>query len=69
MKKTAYWIQRSHLSRQDEYECSACGFFADKPYRTCPHCQRMMKGLRYDPSCVDYIETLDAIFDNDKKNR
>ena len=34
----ARWIQRTHLFRKDEYECSACGFKGDKPYKVCPRC-------------------------------
>ena len=62
-KKSAYWIQRTHLIRKDEYECSACGFCADKPYKTCPKCAMTMKNSKYDPSWVDEMEILDTILD------
>ena len=65
MKKTAQWIQHTHLFRKDAYECSACGCRADKPYRTCPRCGLPMKGSKYDPSWVDEIEAIDAIFDDE----
>ncbi|MBR3381783.1 MAG: hypothetical protein IKG85_01920 [Clostridia bacterium] len=61
-KKTAHWIRRTHLFRKDEYECSACGFCADKPYKTCPHCGLPMKGSEYDPYWVDEMAIFDDIF-------
>ena len=60
----ARWIQRTHLVRKDEYECSDCGFKADKPYRLCPRCNTAMNGSKYDPSWVDEMEVFDAIFDD-----
>ena len=61
-KKTAYWIQRTHLFRKDEYECSACRRRFDKPYVECPGCGRKMTRSKYDPSWVEEIETMDALF-------
>ena len=63
-KKTAQWIQHTHLFRTDEYECSVCGSRTDKPYRTCPSCGVPMKGSKYDPSWVDEMEMIDAILDD-----
>ena len=63
-KKSAHWIQRTHLFRKDEYECSACGGRVDKPYKTCPNCGLPMKGSKYDPSWVDEMEAMEAIFDD-----
>ena len=60
--KTAYWIQKTHLFRADEYECSACGRRFDKPYVQCPYCGRKMTKSKYDPTWVDEIETMDALF-------
>ena len=62
--KTAYWIQRTHFFRKDEYECSACKVLADKPYKVCPRCGRPMKGSKYDPSWVDELELIDAMLDD-----
>ena len=64
MKRAARWIRHTHLFRKDEYECSACGFKADKPYRICPCCGLLMKGSKYDPSWVDEMEMMDAIYDD-----
>lgn len=64
MKKTAKWTQKTHLFLKDEYECSACGARTDKPYRTCPRCGLPMRGSKYDPSWVDEMEAIDAIFDD-----
>ena len=46
-KDTAYWIQKTHLLRADEYECSACG--------------RNMTKSKYDPTWVDEAEMLDIL--------
>ena len=59
-KKTAHWIRHTHLFRKDEFECSVCGFMADKPYKTCPHCGEQLKGSKYDPFWIDEIELLKA---------
>ena len=64
MAKTARWIRHTHLFARDDYECSACGTRASKPYRVCPRCGAPMKGARYDPSWVDEMEMFDAIFDD-----
>ena len=59
-RKDDCWIQYAHLFRRDEYECTACGFFADKPYITCPNCGRTIKGVKYKASWVDEIEGIDV---------
>ena len=63
MKKKGYWIQRTHIFQNDEYECSVCKNRTDKPYSVCPRCGSQMKGSRYDPSWVDEMELIDAIMD------
>ena len=60
-KDTARWIQKTHLLRADEYECSACGRRFDKPYERCPKCGRNMTKTRYDPTWVDEAEMLDIL--------
>jgi rRNA maturation endonuclease Nob1 len=60
-KKTAYWIQKTHLLRADEYICSACGRRFDQPHIQCPHCGRHMTKSRYDPTWVDEAEMLDIL--------
>lgn len=62
--RKAYWTQRTHMFRRDEYECSSCGNCTDKPYKTCPFCGKPMKGLKYDPFDVDEMEMLDMIIDD-----
>ena len=64
MKKSAHWIQKTHLFRRDEYECSACALRTDRPFKVCPNCGLPMKGSKYDPSWVDEMEAIDAIFDD-----
>ena len=63
-KKTGSWIRRTHLFRRDEYECSACGFRTDRPYRICPYCGVSMCGSRYDPTWVDEAEAVSALFED-----
>lgn len=61
----AHWIRKTHLFRRDEYVCTRCGYFADKPYRECPGCKsRMWKG-KYDPGWVDEMEAMSALMDDD----
>lgn len=61
-EETAYWIQKTHMMRADEYECSSCGASFDKAYSRCPNCDLEMTKIEYDPSWVDEIETMDALF-------
>ena len=61
--QNARWIRHTHLFRRDEYECSYCGYYADRPYAACPHCGRQMKRSRYRADWVDELEGLDAIDD------
>lgn len=63
--KSAYWTQKTHLFRSDEYICSSCKRSCEKPYKTCPSCGASMKKAKYDPSWVDEAEGLSAIFDDD----
>lgn len=63
-QKAAKWIQRTHLFRKDEYECSCCGSRTDKPYIVCPGCGRPIKGSKYNAFWVDEIEAIDAVFDD-----
>ena len=63
--KNAYWIQRTHFLRADEYICSACGASCRKPVRVCPACGAAMKKTKYDPSWVDEAEELSIIMDDD----
>ena len=63
-KKSAHWIQRTHIFHKDEYECSACKSRTGKPYKVCPHCGLRMKGSKYDPSWVNEMEMIDAIIDD-----
>ena len=61
-QKTAYWSQKTHLLRADEFICSECGTVSDKGYGTCPGCGARMKKSKYDPSWVDEAEFLDTFF-------
>ena len=61
-ERTAYWTQKTHFLRADEYECSGYGRRYGKPYVKCPGCGRKMTKSKYDPTWVDEIETMDALF-------
>ena len=61
-KDTAFWTQKTHLFRPDEYECSACGRRFARPSAECPHCGRRMTKSKYDPSWVDEAEIMDIFW-------
>ncbi len=63
--KQAHWTRRTHLFREDEYVCSACGASCRKPGPSCPACGATMKKTKYDPSWVDEAEGLSAMLDQD----
>lgn len=63
-KKHGKWIQHTHFLKNDEYECTNCGYIADRPYATCPSCGNDMNGSDYDPEWVDEMEIIDMIFDD-----
>lgn len=58
----AYWIQKTHLFRSDEYICSACGCSAYRAYKKCPSCESNMSKSKYNPSWVDEAEMMDIFF-------
>ena len=66
MKKEskAFWIQKTHLFRADEYICSKCGHTAKKALKQCPQCGSGMTKSKYDPTWVDEMEFGDAVFDD-----
>lgn len=61
----AYWVQKTHLFKADEFICSRCGAAFHEPYKTCPTCSAVMSKSKYDPSWVDEAEGLSAIIDDD----
>jgi rubrerythrin len=63
--KTAFWTQKTHLFRADEYICSSCQTASKKPYKECPNCGARMKKGKYEPSWVDEAEGLSALLDDD----
>lgn len=58
--KKAYWTQRTHLFRADEFICSACKHVAAGPKKKCPYCGAIMKNTKYDPNWVDEIEFMEG---------
>ena len=60
----AYWVQKTHIFKADEYICSKCGYSAKKPMKQCPRCEMRMTKSKYDPTWVDEMEFFDAIFDD-----
>ncbi len=63
--RLAYWTQKTHLFRSDEYICSACRASSNKAYSVCPVCGASMKKTKYDPSWVDEAEELSAMLDDE----
>ena len=57
----AHWIKNTHLFDPDDYECSACGAKADRPYDRCPNCGREMRGAKDGSSWVDEAAFMDFI--------
>ncbi|MCQ2400791.1 MAG: hypothetical protein MJ059_02580 [Lachnospiraceae bacterium] len=62
--QNAYWIQKTHLLRSDEYICSVCGHTANNAYKQCPSCGSNMGRNKYDPSWVDEAEMMDIFFED-----
>ncbi len=62
--KKARWVRKSHLFKADEYYCSACGTFSERPGRYCAACGARMKGVKADAGWVDEMEALDAFLDD-----
>ena len=65
MKRTPYWIRRTHLLRADEYICSECGAVSEKPWSTCPRCGTVLEKVSYSPSWVDEAEMISSLTDDD----
>ena len=61
-EKSGYWVQKTHLLKQDEYVCSSCGASYKKPFKNCPSCGMIMRSSKYAPSWVDEAEMLDTFF-------
>lgn len=61
----AYWVQKTHLFKADEYICSRCSGSFEKRYKTCPNCGAIMGKTKYNPTWVDEAEGLSAILDED----
>ena len=61
LSQKAYWTQKTHLLRADEYICSACGNVSGKAYKQCPSCGSKMSKSKYDPSWVDEAEIMDIL--------
>ncbi|MBO4627659.1 MAG: hypothetical protein J5645_06765 [Lachnospiraceae bacterium] len=64
MKQHPHWIRRTHVFRNDEFECSVCGARAERAARCCPKCGAAMKGVKSDSGWIDELEAADAFFDD-----
>ena len=60
-EEVAYWTQKTHLLRADEFICSGCGNVERKAHKICPSCGARMKKSKYDPTWVDEAEILDIL--------
>lgn len=58
------WIQHDHFFRDNEYECSSCGYISDRPHPVCPGCGKKMNGSEYDPSFIDELEEMEMILED-----
>ncbi len=58
-EKKSEWIQKTHILRDDEFICRACGLKAEKPFKICPGCGAKMKKTKYIASWVDEEDFLD----------
>ena len=65
MNKSAYWIVKTHILRDDEYYCSACRARADRKYKICPNCGLPMKGKKSDLGWIDEMEMMDIMLEDD----
>ena len=64
MMKKAQWIQHTHVFKDDDYECSVCGYLSEEPYSICPGCGNRMAGSQYDPAWIDEMEEIDMILED-----
>ena len=64
--KHPYWVQHSHLFKDDEYRCSKCGYKSDWPKPVCPGCGAKMGASRDDANWVDEAEIMDILFGEDE---
>ena len=64
MERSAYWIRHTHVFRDDEYECSACGCTTTEPYPICPECGSSMDGSKSDLNWIDEMEELDMMLED-----
>ena len=64
MERSAYWIRHTHILRDDEYECSACGYLSEEPYAVCPECGSGMGGAKSDLNWIDEMEELDMMLED-----
>ena len=64
MKRTPYWIRKTHLMRADEFVCSECGVLSPKPYKVCRNCGTRLEKTSYSPSWVDEMEKFSSLMDD-----
>lgn len=64
MVKSPYWICHTHILRDDEYECSACGYLSKEPYTVCPDCGSRMDKTESDLNWIDEMEELDMMLED-----
>ena len=62
-KNVPHWIRRTHLFKNDVYECSVCRVNAKKPVKRCPGCGSAMQGVEYDAGWMDEMAEFDAMFE------
>ncbi len=47
-KEDSQMDPHTHILRRDDYECSACGFLADRYFTACPRCSASLEHAEYE---------------------
>lgn len=56
-----FLTRRTHLFREDEYECSVCHAVFDRSFKECPNCKAKPSKTKYDPSWVTEMAEYDEL--------
>ena len=62
-KKKTTVTRQTHLFKQDDFVCNACGYRAKKAFKVCPGCGAGVKSVKKDAGWVDEMQEYDDIFE------